>query len=226
MITTGGVSALIGAPLGDRDLEVRQHLEQVGLERLVGTVQFVDQQHRRHRVRQQRPQQRPLDQEAAGEQPLGERLARGFLGLGQPDLQHLPRVVPLVGGGVDVQPLVALQPDQLGIQPRRQHLGDLGLAGAGLAFEEQRALQLQRQEDRGGELAVGDVVLLGKQRGGGVDRGRQGSCGDVSGSADAKAPMRRGHVELEHDSRRALKSSPPGHGTASATEWRGGRYGT
>ncbi len=39
---------LYGAELGNRDLELRQHLEQKGFERLVGTVELVDQQHRRH----------------------------------------------------------------------------------------------------------------------------------------------------------------------------------
>jgi hypothetical protein len=38
-----------GADLGDGDLEVGQHLEQEGLELLVGAVQLVDQQHRRPR---------------------------------------------------------------------------------------------------------------------------------------------------------------------------------
>ena len=38
---------LDGAELGDRDLEIGQHLQQIGLERLVGAVELVDQQHRR-----------------------------------------------------------------------------------------------------------------------------------------------------------------------------------
>ena len=35
------------ADLRDRDLEIGQHFEQIGLERLVGAVELVDQQHRR-----------------------------------------------------------------------------------------------------------------------------------------------------------------------------------
>ena len=56
------------AELGDRHLEVGQHFEQERLERLVGAVELVDQQHRRAgRIGLQRLQQRPLDQEALGE---------------------------------------------------------------------------------------------------------------------------------------------------------------
>ena len=38
--------------------------------------------------------------------------------------------------------------------------GQRGLADAGFALEEQRALQLQREEQRHRERAIGDVVLL------------------------------------------------------------------
>ena len=52
------------AELGNRDLVVRQHLEQVAFELLVGAIELVDQQHRRRAVSaRQRLQQRPLDQE-------------------------------------------------------------------------------------------------------------------------------------------------------------------
>jgi hypothetical protein len=53
---------------------------------------------------------------------------------------------------------VALQADQRAAQRGRQRLGHLGLAGAGLALDEERALQLQRQVDHGGERALGHVV--------------------------------------------------------------------
>ena len=55
------------------------------------------------------------------------------------DGEELALVVPLVERGVLVQALVALQADQLGAAHRGQRLGDLGLADAGLAFEQQRA---------------------------------------------------------------------------------------
>ena len=59
---------LDGAELRDGDLKVGQHLEQERLERFIGAVELVDQQHRRAgSVGLQRLQQRPLDQEAFGE---------------------------------------------------------------------------------------------------------------------------------------------------------------
>ena len=71
MITIGGCSALMRADLGDGDLEVGEHLQQIGLERLVGAVELVDQQHGRPgEVGLQRLQQRPADQEALGEDVL------------------------------------------------------------------------------------------------------------------------------------------------------------
>ena len=79
--------------------------------------------------------------------------ARGVVGLAarleQPDLEHLARVVPLVDGGVDVEALVALEADEPRAEGRREDLGELGLADAGLALQEQRPAELERQEDRG-----------------------------------------------------------------------------
>jgi hypothetical protein len=75
-MTIGGSAALTVPSLGDRHLEVGQDLEQVGLERLVGAVQFVDQQDRRgRRCRLQRLQQRAADQEALVED-VGREFAR------------------------------------------------------------------------------------------------------------------------------------------------------
>ena len=51
-----------------------------------------------------------------------------------------------------------MEANQLGLEGRREHLGDLGLADAGLALEEQRPLELQREKDRSGQPALGDVV--------------------------------------------------------------------
>ena len=83
---------------------------------------------------------------------------RGTLRLQQPDLEHLARVVPLVDGGVDVQALVALEADERRPERRGEDLGDLRLAHAGLALEEQRAAQLEGQEDRRGKRSIGDVA--------------------------------------------------------------------
>ena len=75
-MTIGGCRGLDGAELRDGHLEVGQHFEQERLERLVGAVELVDQQHRRARgVGLERLQQRPLDQEALGEHVVLEPLA-------------------------------------------------------------------------------------------------------------------------------------------------------
>src|SRR6185312_5991164 len=91
--------------------------------------------------------------------------------LGEADLYHLPRVVPFVDRGGDVEPLIALQPDQPPLQRRRQHLGDLGLADPGLAFEKQRPLQVQGEVHRRRQAAVGDVVGAAQHRQALLDRG-------------------------------------------------------
>ena len=101
----------------------------------------------------------------------------GARGLHQPDLEQLPRVVPLVDRVADVETFVALQPDQIGLEAGREDPGHFGLADTGFAFEEQRPLQLERQVDGRREAAVGDVELPLEKRLNGVD-GRQGQGRD------------------------------------------------
>ena len=91
---------------------------------------------------------------------------------GEPDLDHLPRIVPFVDGGCGVETFVALEPNEPPSEPSGEDLGDLGLADAGLAFEKQRTRHSQRQEDRRREAAIGDVVLLPEE----IER-----CVDVCG---------------------------------------------
>ena len=105
-------------------------------------------------------------------EPLAVDFARC---LSEPDRHHLRGVVPLVDGGGDVEALVALQADQLALKRFRQDLGDLGLADAGLAFEEERAAQPQRQEQNGRERPVGDIIGAPEQVERFVDRLRYGS---------------------------------------------------
>ena len=154
-----------GADLRHRHLVVGEHLEQKRLERLVGAVELVDQEDRRAGdVGFERLQDRPLDQEAVGEDVLRQRLAVDVAGrFREPDLHHLRRIVPLVDGGGDVEPLVALEADQLPPERLGQNLGDLGLADAGLAFEEERPAHLQREIEHGRERPVGDIAGRGKE---------------------------------------------------------------
>ena len=164
-MTIGGSSAWIVPSSGIVTWKSRERLEQERLERLVGAVELVDQQHRGaallglHRL-----EQRAADQEALREQLLGQRVAVGrALRLGGADRHHLRREVPLVDRARRVEALVALQPDQPAAERLAERLGDLGLADPGLALEEQRPAELQRQEDDGRKAAAGDVAGAGQQ---------------------------------------------------------------
>lgn len=92
--------------------------------------------------------------------------------LTRPDGQQLACVIPFVGGGCDIQPVIALQADELGAECARQYPRQLGLAGPGLALDEQRTPEAQRQKDTGGELGARDIVLREQQRAGRLDGGR------------------------------------------------------
>ena len=84
--------------------------------------------------------------------------------LEQADLEHLARVVPLVHRRVDVQALVALEPDERRVQAAREDLGELRLADAGLPFEEHGPAELQAEEHGRRERALGDVAALPERR--------------------------------------------------------------
>ena len=110
--------------------------------------------------------------------------------LPEPDREELPRVVPFVKGGVRVESLVALEPDEFGTRGCGEDLGDLRLPAAGLALHEDRLLQFGGEEDRGREGALGDVVLP-------LHRGEHGIDGipDDGGHGAASgryAPMNQG----------------------------------
>ena len=157
-----------GADLGDRHGRVGEHLEQEGLELLVGAVQLVHQQHRAG-PRAHRAQQRPLHQELRPVE-LGGAAGRVELAvLDGPGVEELARVVPLVEGLAGVDSLVALEPDELGVEHARQGPRDLGLPHAGLALQQQRPAEREGQEDRDGEAAIGEVRLLREGRLEGVD---------------------------------------------------------
>jgi hypothetical protein len=175
-----------GADLGDRDLEVREHLEQKRLELLVGPVDLVDQQHDALRALD-RLEQRAPDQELRPEELLlGDRsLLRG------PDVEELARVVPFVDRVGDVEALVALKTDQARAEDARERLRRLGLADAGLAFQQQRLLEPKREEERRREPAVREVG--GRVEGVMelVDRGRGHRPTVVARRRRAAPPFRR-----------------------------------
>ena len=162
MTTIGGSAARDRAELGDRDLEVGQHLEQVGLERLVGAVELVDQQHRRRAgCGSSACSSGRRDQEALGEEVLREPLAVDVAPAASARRISIicRAIVPLVGGRGDVQALVALQADQLAAEraapaPWRSR----SCRRPASPSRNSGRLQRQGEEQRGREAAVGDVV--------------------------------------------------------------------
>ena len=181
-MTRGGRSALIVPISGHRHLEVGQDLEEVRLELLVRPVDLVDQQDRRDAVGGfERLEERAADEEVRPEDVVRGRLFGFATGFEEPDLEHLARVVPLVDGRVDVQALVALEPDERSTQAGREDLGELRLADAGLAFEQQRPPEFQGEEDGRGERPVRDVVALAELVGQRLDGAGPGGPGVTVG---------------------------------------------
>src|SRR5712671_7160829 len=80
------------------------------------------------------------------------------LPLARLDGEQLALIVPFIQRGVLVEAFVALQADELGPMHGSQRLGDLGLADAGLALEQQRPLEVFHQPERRRDVAVGDVA--------------------------------------------------------------------
>src|SRR3546814_7310094 len=74
------------------------------------------------------------------------------------DGEQLTLVVPLVNRRVGVEALLALQADPPSVVDLRQRLGDLGLADAGSAFQQDRTRQAFHPPQRHGELAVGAIA--------------------------------------------------------------------
>src|SRR4051794_28201960 len=129
--------ARLDAPqLGDGDLEVREDLQQHGLELLVGLVDLVDEQHDRL-LRGDRRHERAGEQELLAEDVVVHVLPAGALALGL-DAQQLLAVVPLVERLGLVEALVALQAHQRAVEVAGQRLGELGLADARGALDEHR----------------------------------------------------------------------------------------
>src|SRR4051812_9569264 len=170
------------AQLGDRDLEVGQELEEHRLELLVGLVDLVDQQDDRLLGRD-RAHQRPLEQELLAEDVVLHLLPARALGL-RLDAQELLAVVPLVERLGLVEPLVALQAHEGAIEVLRQRAGELGLADAGRALDEDRLAEFGGQvRDERGRLA-GEVADGAQARGDVVDaRGGGGHGPRMIGTA-------------------------------------------
>jgi hypothetical protein len=151
-------ASLDHAELWDRDLEVREHLEEHRLELLVGLVDLVDQQHH-GLLRADGVQERPREQEVLAEDVVLDLLPAsvGSLGL---DAQQLLAVVPLVQRLRLVEALVALEPDQLALRGARDRLGELRLADPRGALHEHGLAEPPRQERHERGRLVGQIADL------------------------------------------------------------------
>ena len=90
---------------------------------------------------------------------LNGALAIDLLVFENADRQHLAWIVPLIDGVANVQPLVALKPNELGVENGGEGLGDFGLSDTGFAFEQQRFGQPEGEVNRGCQALLRNVAL-------------------------------------------------------------------
>ncbi len=154
----GHVLGAYRAELRNRDLEIREHFEEKGLEAFVGAIDLVDQQDRRAFAARDRAQQRPLEQVLAPEDQVFELGGIAGFSLRDAQAQQLALVVPLVERGVGVQALVALQPDKFSREHAGEDLRDLGLADPRLPLHQERLLHLPGEIHGGRDGGLGDVA--------------------------------------------------------------------
>ena len=179
----GGCGGADGAEFGDGDLVVGEEFEEEGLEWFVGAVEFVDEEDGGGLGRVDGAEEGAFLEELAAEDAAGEgSLVAVAAGLGEADGHELAGVVPFIGGGGEIHAVVALQTHEAAAEPGGQDLGDFGLAGAGLALEEERAAHGERQVDGGGERLVCDVAAGGEEGGGFATEAGRGriSASDVA----------------------------------------------
>ena len=163
-----------GRQLGDRDLKIREDLEQKRLELLVGPVDLVDQEHRGARAGvSDRLKKRAFQQELVTKNRLLQLLTLCLISLRHADMENLTGVVPLVEGGAGVEALVALETDQRGVENRRDDLRDLGLPDTRLTLQEDRFLELRGEHHGDSEGAARDVAVTGEGRLDGAGRREQ-----------------------------------------------------
>ena len=85
-----------------------------------------------------------------------------FTGAVSADRQQLALVVPLVNRMRGIQTFIALKADQVCVQYLCQRLGDLGLADASGAFQQQRTPQNLRQMQRHGCAVICQIAGFGQ----------------------------------------------------------------
>ena len=169
------VLGLERAEFGHGHLEVGKQLEQERFELGVGLVDLVDQQDRRL-LAGNSLEQRPRQHEALGEEDLVlrrdsiDRLGQA-LGADQHfadfvlenlGIEELLGVLPFVERLALVEAFVTLKADHLEAERCGQHLGQVGLADAGGAFDQDGLAQFTCQVDDGRDSPAGDIIVLGE----------------------------------------------------------------
>ena len=76
------------------------------------------------------------------------------LKLSRAHVQQLRGVIPFVQGFALLQAVVTLQAQHVTLQSQAQGFGQFGFADPGLALQQQRALQLERQKNRSSQAAI------------------------------------------------------------------------
>lgn len=158
----GALAGLDRSQLGNRYLELSEDLEKEGFEFLVRLVHLINEEHGRAGGGEG-SQQGAFEEKLPGKDVLGDVLPAEICIAIHLNPQQLLLVVPFVEGPRLVEPLVALQADEIGLEPLGQNLADLGLAGAGRALEKQRFFHSQGKEERGLETGRGHVTGVGKE---------------------------------------------------------------
>ena len=155
-----------GAELRHADLKIRENLQRIRLEALIRPVDFVDQQNRgTGGAGLQCLENGALDEKAPRKNIGGDGVPAALpVMFGEADFYHLSGVIPLIDGGRSVQPFVTLQAQERALQLARQGDGELALADTALAFQQKRAAELEAQEQRRRQAAVGDIVAAPQQR--------------------------------------------------------------
>ena len=161
------------ADLGDRDLKVRQQLEQKRFELVIGAIDLVDQEHGWNLV----VAGNRVEQWSALQEARPEQLVKYFFALPsvtgrlkRADIQHLARVGPVVECMGDVDSFVTLETNQSSTKRVGNDLCELGLANARLAFEQHGLAELESKMHRRGEAAVGQIGPFGERLLHAVDR--------------------------------------------------------
>jgi hypothetical protein len=108
-------------------------------------------------------QQGPADQVGIGVD-LTLEIARLTPTFSRTHVKQLRRVIPFVEGFALLQAVIALQPNETALQGGRQGFGQLGLAHAGLALEQQGPAQAQRQEHGRGQPTISKITGLHQGR--------------------------------------------------------------